>query len=210
MFKPERLLGFSDAVIAIAITILVLGLEVPSTHEVTEHSLHDYLFQTLRPFVGFVASFGLVGTYWLQHYVMFSCIERVDRNLVALNGFFLLCVTFVPFPTGLQAVYRDDELAFALYGATHAVCALALVAIWSYASTGYRLISADVSLKAIRSLARRTALLALVSTLSIGVSFLDLDVARVMFLAIPFLILSHRVIDRELQMRADEAREPAE
>lgn len=71
MFKPERLSAISDGIIAIAITLLVLGLEVPSVHQVPEQELKHYLLQSVHPLIGYVSSFILVGTYWLQHYVIF-------------------------------------------------------------------------------------------------------------------------------------------
>ena len=121
MYKPDRLTAFCDGVIAIAITLLVLGLEVPSVHEVPDQELSSYLLESLHPVMGYVGSFVLVGTYWLQHYVIFHYITGVNRFFVALNGLFLLCVSFVPFPTGLQASYRHDELAMAIYAGTQAV-----------------------------------------------------------------------------------------
>lgn len=116
MLKPDRLCAFSDGVVAIAITLLVLGLEVPSVHDVPEQELRDYILGQ-HPILGFVCSFVLIGIYWLQHYAVFHFIDRADRILVALNGLFLMCVSFVPFPTGIQAAYRDDELAMVFYGA---------------------------------------------------------------------------------------------
>ena len=100
MFKPDRLTTLCDGVIAIAITLLVLGLEVPSVHKVPEEQLTRYLLASVHPLIGYVSSFILVGTYWLQHYVMFHYVIRADRTFVSLNGLFLLCVSFVPFPTG--------------------------------------------------------------------------------------------------------------
>jgi uncharacterized membrane protein len=82
MLKPDRLCAFSDGVMAIAITLLVLGLEVPSVHEVPDQELPEYLRGTVHPLIGFVLSFALIGTYWLQHYAIFHYIERVSRPLV--------------------------------------------------------------------------------------------------------------------------------
>ena len=67
MFKPDRLAAFCDGVIAIAITILVLGIEVPSIHEVPEKKLVEYLTDSLPSIQGYVISFLLVGVFWFQH-----------------------------------------------------------------------------------------------------------------------------------------------
>ncbi len=202
MYKTDRLVAFSDGVIAIAITLLVLGLEVPSVHDVPEQRLTTYLFESWRPFLGYISSFVLVGTYWLQHYAIFHYIERADRKLVYLSGLFLLSVSFVPFPTGLQSAYRRDELAMVLYAGTQVVCGSSLLAIWLYASTNHRLINRDTSARVIQSMSRRIAFTPMLSLMAIPVSFLSLDLSRVMFLAIPIAYLSHQVVDQD-RMRSE-------
>jgi uncharacterized membrane protein len=197
MYKVDRLTAFSDGVIAIAITLLVLGLEVPSVHEVPEQQLTTYLVESMRPFLGYISSFVLVGTYWLQHYAIFHYIERADRPLIALNGLFLLSISFVPFPTGLQSAYRHDELAMILYAGTHIVCGSSLLLIWIYASAGHRLINRRTSSSVIRSMSRRIAFTPILSLCAIPVSFLNIDLSRILFLAIPIAYLSHRVIDQD-------------
>ena len=57
----------------------------------------------------------LIGTYWLLHHAIFHYLTHATRIFVGLNGLFLFSLSFLPFPTGLQAVYRDDELAMVLY-----------------------------------------------------------------------------------------------
>ena len=197
MYKPERLLAFCDGVIAIAITLLVLGLEVPSVHDVPEQKLLEYLKQAFHPLLGYISSFILVGTYWLQHYVIHHHVTHVDRRFVALNGLFLLCISFVPFPTGLQASYRHDELAMVLYATTQAICGLLLLAIWTYATRGRRLVSPTLSAQTVSSMSWRIAMTPLISLAAIIVSFINIDASRLLFLAIPAAYFSHRLVDAE-------------
>lgn len=196
MFKPDRLSAFSDGVLAIAITLLVLGIEVPSVHTVPDRELGAYLVESFHPIVGYIGSFVLVGTYWLQHYAIFHYIRHVDRTLVVLNSLFLLSVSFVPFPTGLQAAYRHDELAMVIYAITQAVCGLSLLALWLYATGKHRLIGPDTSPVVIRSMSRRIALTPLISLVAVAISFVSLDLSHAVFLAIPAAFLSHRIVDK--------------
>ncbi len=196
MYKPDRIAAICDAVVAIAITLLVLGLEVPSAHEVPEQKLTVFLYETIRPLQGYVNSFLLIGTYWMQHYAMFHYVERANRFFVALNGMFLLFVSFVPFPTGLHAAYPHDEIAMLCYACSQAACGFSLWAIWSYATTDHRLIGKYVSVEVIKSMKRRILLTPLYSLLAFAVSFISLDLSRVVFLAIPLTYLSHRVVDQ--------------
>lgn len=192
MYKPERLMAFCDGVIAIAITLLVLGLEVPSVHSMTDQQLLAFLEDSLHPLWGYVVSFILVGTYWLQHYVIFHYVDKVDRTFVALNGVFLLCISFVPFPTGLQSSFRDDDLAMVIYAATQAACGASLVWIWWYATRGRRLVRDDVSDSVVKSILWRTSVTPLVSLLALLVLPISPVLSRLMFLVIPIAQFSHR------------------
>jgi uncharacterized membrane protein len=197
MFRPDRLLTLSDGVLAFAMTLLVLGLEVPSVHDVPERQLVAYLLDSVHSVMGYITSFVLIGTYWLQHYAMFHYITRVDRVLVALNGVFLLSASFVPFPTGLQAVYREDELAMILYASTQIVCGFTLWSLWRYATARHRLVPADIRDRVVTSLGRRILLTPVVGLVAIVVSFINLDSSRLIFLVIPIAWVSHRIADQD-------------
>jgi uncharacterized membrane protein len=194
-YKLDRVAGFSDGVIAIAITILVLGLEVPSVHEVNQSQLIDYLRDSIHPAMGYVVSFVLIGTYWLEHYAIFHFLTHATRVLIALNGVFLLFLTFLPFPTGLQAAYRHDELAMVFYAVSQFMCGLSLLAVWLYAIQNRRLVSPDISPVVLRSMTRRLLIAPTLCLLAIGCSFISITFSRVILLSIPFFYISHRIVD---------------
>lgn len=185
MYKPERLAALCDGVIAIAITLLVLGLEVPSASKVPEQELKEYLWDAIHPMIGFVTSFILIGTYWLAHYSIFHHIRRVDRPFIALNGLFLLLVSFVPFPTGVQASYRDDHLAFVFYATTQLACCGALLLIWMYATRDSYLVERKLSLETVHRIRRRILLTMGVCVLAMLISLFSLNAGRLVFLLIP-------------------------
>ena len=194
----DRLAGFSDGVIAIAITILVLGIEVPSVHEVNKSELGDYLRDSIDSVAGYVVSFILIGTFWMSHYAIFHFLTHATRLFVVLNGLFLLCLSFLPFPTGLQAAYRDDELAMVLYGVAILLCGLSLLGIWWYAVTDRRLVDPELRSGVVRSMTRRLMVAPILSVLAIGCSFVSIPLSRIMLLLIPLLYLSHRMVDSSL------------
>lgn len=206
-FKPDRLAAICDGVIAIAITLLVLGIEVPTVHEVPKSELVAYLTNSLHSILGYVTSFVLIGTYWLEHYAIFHFLTHVTRPFIALNGLFLLCLTFLPFPTGLQAAYREDELAMVLYAVAHLFCGLSLLSIWLYAVQDARLIARDQSPVVLRSMSRRLMVAPGLSLLAIACAFIDVWASRFVLLSIPLFYLSHRVVDQGWQERAVEHKE---
>ena len=101
--ETARLEGFSDAVFAIAITLLVLDLKVPAPGN--PGLLGKLLLDQWREYLAFLASFGTIGVMWMYHHVLFTLIDRVDRTVLVLNGLLLLGVVIVPFPTAVATAY---------------------------------------------------------------------------------------------------------
>jgi uncharacterized membrane protein len=108
-----RVVAFSDGVIAIAITLLVLNLDVP---EVASEDLADALGDQWREYLAFALSFALIGRFWIVHHRVFALIERFDGTLMALNLLFLALIVLMPFATDLVAEYGDDPIGVVIYG----------------------------------------------------------------------------------------------
>src|SRR3989442_12748190 len=112
--SPTRVEAFSDGVFAIAITLLILEIRVP-------HGDHD-LWAGLRAlwpsYIAFVMSFVVILIMWLNHHELLRMVRAVNYPFLFANGFLLLTVTFVPFPTAVVAAYLttpDAKVAAALY-----------------------------------------------------------------------------------------------
>ncbi len=101
---PERLEAFSDGVFAIAITLLVLEIRVPSAAQLASPGELLGALGALWPsYLGYALSFVAVGIMWANHHNLFRHIAFVDHGLILANLFLLLGVGFVPFPTALLA-----------------------------------------------------------------------------------------------------------
>jgi uncharacterized membrane protein len=126
-----RLETFSDGVFAIAITLLVLEIQVPE--EPTLHALGDLW----SSYLAYAVSFLLIGLIWANHHTMFDHIERGDRALLFLNTLLLLDVAFIPFSTGVMAqtlrTSEHEQLGTALYGAVIAIGGIPFNLIWWWA-----------------------------------------------------------------------------
>src|SRR5262245_47203104 len=97
--NPARLVFFSDAVFAIAITLLVLEIRPPRD---TRHLLHGLL--ALWPsYLSYAATFLLIGQVWANHHVMFDHIRRADRTILFLNTLLLMDIAFLPFAAAVLA-----------------------------------------------------------------------------------------------------------
>jgi uncharacterized membrane protein len=96
---PARIVAFSDGVIAIAVTLLVLEIRPP---EDTQHLLHG--LTTLWPsYLAYVVTFMLIGQIWANHHVMFDHIRRADRVVLFLNTVLLMDIAFLPFAAAVLA-----------------------------------------------------------------------------------------------------------
>jgi|HubBroStandDraft_5_1064220.scaffolds.fasta_scaffold465692_1 uncharacterized membrane protein len=103
--QTGRLEAFSDGVFAIAMTLLALELKVPHPAERTSAALASALAHEWPSYFAFITSFFTVLIMWVHHHVIFRLVHRTDATLLFANGFLLLLVTVVPFPTAVVAEY---------------------------------------------------------------------------------------------------------
>jgi uncharacterized membrane protein len=158
----SRLEAFSDGVMAIAITLLVLDLVVPTRAELAgrHQSLAQALGQLWPNFFAFVVSFLVIGIMWVNHHSMFSMVRAVDRQVLFANLFLLLIISAVPFPTRLLAEYltqggADAHVAAAVYSATMVLASVAFVTLWLAVTRRQELLRPGIDAAAARASVRR-------------------------------------------------------
>lgn len=103
--ETGRVEAFSDGVLAIVITLLVLEIKPPSRASLSQDELWSAIAAALPAIGAWVVSFVFVFTFWVAHHYFFGQIERADRGLLWLNGLFLLTISFTPYPTALVAAF---------------------------------------------------------------------------------------------------------
>jgi uncharacterized membrane protein len=136
----ERIVLFSDAVIAIAITLLVLDIKLPALpQDATSAALAAALYEIVPKVFSYIVSFLVVGQLWYMHFLRFRFIRRSDAGLIWLNLLFLMTIGFVPFASAVLSEHANAT-AFALYDGTMAAASLMSAAIWGYAIAGDRLV----------------------------------------------------------------------
>ena len=108
--KTDRLEAFSDGVMAIIITIMVLELKIP----------HSTEFEDLKPviptFLSYVLSFIYVGIYWNNHHHLFQAVEQVNGKVLWANLFLLFCLSLFPFSTAWLGENHIATVPVVLYG----------------------------------------------------------------------------------------------
>jgi len=116
--EPEftRLATFTDAVYAIALTLLVLGMHID--HLVPEDdpgTMGRALLQLLPEFIAFAIAFMLLGRYWIAHHDFYARLRAVDRTLMGLSLVYLASVAFLPFPTALVGEFEANPVSVILF-----------------------------------------------------------------------------------------------
>ncbi len=120
----ERLVFFSDAVFAIAITLLVLDLKLQAGPDGVIH-----LEKLVPKLVGFVISFSVTAFYWLAHHRLFKTLKAEDAWLRAVNFLFLACIVFLPFPSSVVSEYVAKSWAVIFYAMSVATTGLVLAGL---------------------------------------------------------------------------------
>ena len=133
-FQLDRIALFSDAIFAIAITLLIIEIKVPKLeHEtVNDHELWHGLFHLLPEFIGFFISFLVIGIYWMMHHRLFKFIVRVNQKLLWGNLLFMLPIIVMPFSTALFSAYYNSSLKAPLiiYAANILLAGLLVFRLW--------------------------------------------------------------------------------
>lgn len=127
--KLERLTFFSDAVFAIAMTLLVIEVRLPELHAVTDRSLAQALANLLPNYIGFIISFLVIGRFWTGHHRLMAMIETADPALVRANLLLLMAIAFMPFPTAVLSDYSLLRVAIGFYTAYLLLVGLANVRV---------------------------------------------------------------------------------
>ena len=112
----SRIAAFTDGVMAVAITLLVLNVEVPRL--TPGEDLGDALVDLLPSIGAYALAFALVGRFWVIHHNLFEKLRGFDRTLMALNLLFLALIVLIPFSAQLYDRYTSRPLAAAVLGGT--------------------------------------------------------------------------------------------
>ena len=175
----ERTVHFSDAVVAIAITLLTLELRLPE--ELAPYEVTGHLPDTLSRLVAFMVSYWVIASYWVAHHRIFNRLIAHDGALLGINFVFLMWVVLVPFSTSMVMEYGDSRLVWDVYVSHMLLTGLTLSWLWRYASKAERLTGPGVDLDAMRRYGIQGIQVwgrGAVFVLSVVLSFVSVDYAQ--------------------------------
>ncbi|MFE3192508.1 TMEM175 family protein [Nocardia sp. NPDC059240] len=182
-----RVEAFSDGVMAIAITLLILNLQVPP-HQ--PGRLLSELWHIWPSYLAYLASFITIGVVWMNHHTFFGRLRRIDHVLRWWNLMLLLGVSLVPFPTIVVAdslahgTRRDSVVAVALYGIVGVIMTLPWAPMWRQLEKRPEMLKPGLGADYARRERWRAWPGLLVYAVTIGIGFLSPIVALVLYLLV--------------------------
>lgn len=125
--SPSRLEAFSDGVIAVIITIMVLDLRVPSMHETSNN--FDALRGDLKLVLIYLLSFVQTGIYWVNHHYLIDDVEEISHGILWSNLAFLFALSLIPFATNWVGERGITPFAISLYSVCSALPSIAWIVL---------------------------------------------------------------------------------
>jgi len=180
----DRLVNFSDAVFAIAATLLVLTigfslrLQPPDLDRKLWHEFGDVLPQVLA----YALSFFVIARLWLGHHRMFKMIRRIDGRFISLNLAVLGLVALVPFPTDVYGNYINERPALIVYCVAISAPSVASAVMFHYAAQGNRLTAPSTPREWVIHSQLRALSIPAVFLSSIPISFISVGLAQLWWL----------------------------
>jgi uncharacterized membrane protein len=182
----ERLAFFTDAVFAIALTILIVAVAVPSLRDDNDAGeLWDALADKVPEFVAFFIGFAVLGRYWMAHHVFYGYLARIDERFAVVSFVYLAFVAWLPFPTALLGEFPGNPVSVSLF-AVSAGAVSALEAVLLARAQQHMLLRRPLSAAVFRHAMRASLLPEVFFALSIPIAFLSTYVAiGTWFLSVP-------------------------
>ncbi len=182
-----RIEAFSDGVIAVAITLLILDVHVPNV----QTGLLQALLSQWPNYLGYVTSFLVITIFWVNHHNMFRNIYQVDYALLLINSFFLMCIAFIPFATAVLTKYitspTGQHTAAIVYGATLLLNGILFNTIWWYAVWKRRLVHRDLDAEAVRRITKGYLFGLQFYALAIDLSLINVVLSLTLYIVIDLL-----------------------
>lgn len=175
--ETGRIEAFSDGVFAVAITLLIFEIKMPSGPNLAQAVLLQW-----PAFVAYVVSFMIVLVMWVNHHAIFNLLQRTDRCLQMINGVVLMVVTFLNYPAALVAASLgtpNQRFAVLLYNGTCFLVSVTSNLLWRYAVHNDRLLIAGLDRRVVQIMNAQYRLGPLLFFAVLGLTYLHATAALV-------------------------------
>ena len=195
-----RLEALTDAIVAVAMTLLVLDLKIDVNERIgTDAHLIRHLLEVERTFTVYLVSFAVLGMYWISHTLQFHYVRRVDRGLLWISLAFSLLITLIPFTTNVMISFETLFVPVVLYGSNQLLLSLVLIVNVTYLARRPQLAEAHFTPEIAAFVRRRLLLFAAVPLASIVIAWFNTRAALHLYFLMAILHFFPRTIDRRIR-----------
>jgi uncharacterized membrane protein len=189
-FSTNRIEAFSDGVLAIVITLMVLEIRIPAMAEhISSWDAFHQLLPILPKLLAYAFSFIMIIIFWVNHHQLFQSIRLSARGLLWLNSFWLFWICLLPFATAFLGEHPFLSLGVLLFGVELFLCALTFYFIRRYCLRNNLFESTVSPLKARQQL-KKSALGPILYLAAVGLSLISIYLAYTVFIIIPVLFIA--------------------
>lgn len=204
----ERLVFFSDAVFAIAITLLVIEIHPPHFEHGASDAEHWIALANLIPnFVGYFISFAVIGLFWIGHHRAFSLARRYDPRILGWNMAMLGVIAFMPFVTAYLSANINERVPSLVYSVTLLLAGLLNLRV-NWTATSPPMVDEEIDPETIAYIRRRGLAVVLGAATAIVASVLLPKAGQAALISIPFwrrLLATMRIPGPRLRPQAEAA-----
>jgi uncharacterized membrane protein len=185
-YSSSRLEAFSDGIFAIAITLLVLNIQLPDN--ASGIPISKALLLSVPKLEVWIISFLIIGGMWIRHHKLVNQIVKIDTLFIKLNLFYLMFVTVIPWLVSLIIVYNNNPLSIAIFSGGITFLGCINLFIWIYLSNIKKIISKKVTAYEKNLTLLGNIFYILIALFSIFVAYkISVGIALYCFLLNPFL-----------------------
>ncbi|HJU60041.1 MAG TPA: TMEM175 family protein [Nitrososphaeraceae archaeon] len=185
LIKLEHVISFSDAVFAFAITLMALSVDIPDLPtDLTQSELLDKLYDLYPQFESYIISFAVIAIFWVSYHQVFNHIKGSHITMVYLNLLFLLLITLLSLSTSLVINYGTYQIPYVIYCFIVIMTSSLLALIWWHATKNKRLVDKNLHPFFIKGVMANLMSIPIVFTISIIISFVNLEIAQYCWLVI--------------------------
>jgi len=183
--KIEHVISFSDAVFAFAITLMALTIDIPDLPaNLSQSELLQRLDNSYPQLEDYIISFAVIAIFWISYHQVFNHIKGSHISMVYLNLLFLLFITLLSLTTSFVTNYASYQIPYIIYCIVVIMTSSLLVLIWWYATKDYRLVDKGIHPLFIKGTFFALLAIPIIFSISIVISFIDLDIAQYFWLGI--------------------------
>lgn len=183
--KIEHVISFSDAVFAFAITLMALTIDIPDLPpNLSQSELLQRLDDSYPQLEDYIISFAVIAIFWISYHQVFNHIRGSHISMVYLNLLFLLFITLLSLTTSFVTNYASYQIPYIIYCTVVIMTSSLLVLIWWYATKEYRLVDKGMHPLLIKGTFFALLAIPIIFSISVVISFIDLDIAQYFWLSI--------------------------